>query len=731
MNGMWTRVWLYLAVLSAGLAFSVVFTGESVGELYTDTPSRAFNIMLGATILALAVGSAAKYRFVLIPPVTALYTMFVVYGLPPVTVSGWRSLFFVMGSDVYEAANVMYLEPVPYDIFPGLLLLMVPLVMVLVVFSTSMTLYEQSPVISVAILGVTIGIISTSSFETGAGPYFLVFLISAVALLLNAGGAEMNAVPARPAVIAGALVVFLVLALPRLPYSDLTVTPGLTDWTNVGNWGASRLDVRADVGDYLTGGRDAALMRVSASEPLRWRGGTLDFFDGVRWSDTTAPGYSDGEEIEPGTPTRFVEQDIEVLNARTELVFGGYKIIQTSLEDATQNSDGSWSVEEPLESGSSYRVISEVPQPTEDQLRSTGTNYPNGVRKRFLQLPEDMPQEVTETARKIDRVYETNNPYEMSRAIERYLLYDGGFTYNLEADYRRADRALENFLGEEGNREGFCTQFATSMALIARDRGIPSRVVYGATQGEPDGTDEYIVRGQNMHTWVEIYFPGVGWYPFDPTPGFVLPEAMESNAPRPELVVSQQDLLPQGPAQLNGEDVEMPVENKDPTEQQTASTRGGSTPLWPVALLVPVFSLAVAVAKRALLSRGRPEDLYRDLTGRLRDVLAPGHGSIADSSALTPTERVLLLAGAVGLDETPFKKFARAYSDHLYSPDPSQDISRAYRDAMRELRGLPWWRRFLGAINPASLGARATRGLASMNRRLRKVLGRVRRTGKR
>lgn len=721
MDGVWVRVWLYLAVLSAGLTFSVVFTGDVPGSLY-DAPGKAFNVMLVATLLGLAVGSARKYRFVLIPPTAVLYTLLVVYGLPPVTISGWQSLFLEIWADLYEAGNVMYMEPVPYDIFPGLLLLMVPLVMVLAAFTTSMTLYERSPVISVAVLGVTVAIISTSSFETGIGPYFFVFLISAVALLLKAGSGEETAGPGRPAVIAGMVVIFLVLALPRLPYSDLTVTPGLIDWTDLGNWGTSRLDVQADVGDYLNSGRDAALLRVNSSEPLRWRGGTLDYFDGVRWSDTTEAGEDDGEEIAADVPTRFVQQRVEVLDARTELVFGGYKIVQTSLEDAEKNSDGSWSVDEPLENGNIYRVISEVPQPTEQQLRIAGTDYPASVRERFLQLPEDMPEEVSSTARKIERRYDTSTPYEAVRAIEQYLLFDGGFTYNLDADFRRADRALEKFLGEDGPREGFCTQFATSMALIAREHGIPSRVVYGSTQGEPDGNGEYVVYGRNMHTWVEVYFPGIGWYPFDPTPGFVLPEAMESNAPRPAYVVAQGDSLPRSPAALGEENNQSPVTNKRQTNTETTPARDTSVPVWPVLVFVPTLLLAIPAAKRALLARRRPEDLYRDLAGRLRDVLAPGRGSIADSTALTPIERMLILAGAAGLDEEPFKGFARAYSNHLYSPDPSPDVGRAYEEALREFRRLPRWRRLLGAMNPASLTARTKDGLAAARNRVRKAL---------
>ena len=95
------------------------------------------------------------------------------------------------------------------------------------------------------------------------------------------------------------------------------------------------------------------------------------------------------------------------------------------------------------------------------------------------------------------------------------------------------------------------------------------------------------------------------------------------------------------------------------------------------------------------------------------------------SPALTPTERLLLLARSVGVEEGPFREFARAYSESLYAPDASATrpgMARAYRGALRELAGLPWWRRALGAINPASLFFRVRRCLAVLRTRLVKAL---------
>jgi transglutaminase-like putative cysteine protease len=750
MSGLGTRLWLYGAALATGSAFSILFTGETYdgadggfGALSVVTVIAGHKALLPfllAAAVAALVGSAGRWRFVLLLPAIAAYTLVAVYGTDLFSVSGWQEFFGVIWGDVYGAANTMYVQPIPYDLAPGLFVVLVPLVMILVAFATSATLYEESPVISVAVLGLTIGVLSTISFEDGAGPFFAVFLVCAVGLFLSTGGAGPDG-PGRPAVVGGAIVIALVLLVPRMPFSDETVSTGLIDWTRIGTGGTSRLGVQADVGDYLTAGREAELLRIRSSEPLLWRGGTMDYFDGVRWSDTTQVGANDGEEIARDVETRPVLQRVQVLNAQTDLIFGGYKIVRVRTSEvlgATPNSDGSWSMDEPFEEGASYHVLSEIPQPTRAQLRGAGSDYPSTVEKKFLQLPEDTPPVVGETAKKIQRRYEPATPYDRARAIEQYLIYDGGFTYNLDVSYRRADKAVEEFLGE--GKEGFCTQFSTSMALLLRDMNVPSRVVYGATSGEKVSKGEYLVRGSNMHTWVEAYFPGVGWYPFNPTPGFSMPDAMQANAPRPELPLASgiqaaennpdRSQLAQNRAQQKPREQNQDLAGQDPT---TGRSGKNGIPVWPLFVLVPLLLVAaVPVSKRALLARGRPEDLYRDLTGRLRDVLPPDRSMVADSPALTPTERVLILAGAAGVEETPMRRFALAYSDHLYSAGGERDyLASAYRDALQAYERLPRWRRVLGAVNPSSLLARSSKYISARKTRLGKVLrGRLRRTSR-
>lgn len=712
MRGLRVRVPLYVAGLAGGAAFSALFGGSG---LYT---------LGGAAVVASLVGSAGAYRFALVFPATALYALLAVYGrLPPFALSGWRDLIAEIGMDLYAAFGTMYAQPLPYDAGPGLLVICISIIMVVVAFATSATLYEERPVVSIAALGLTICVLSTISFEDAAGPFFAVFLVAAVPLLLFSGTAEGGASLVRPGLLAGAAVAVLVLAVPKLPFSEATVGEGMVDWTTIGaSWGSPRLAVQADVGNYLNSGRETELFQVRSEEPLFWRGGTLDRFDGVRWTSTAIPGAGGGEKIATGVETRRVEQSVRISGATTDVIFGGYSISSVSGLDATRRSDGSWIPDEPLSNGSTYSVVSEVPQPTTEQLQSAGTSYPAEVGEKYLQIPEGLTEEVPETARTVRERYSPETPYDTARAVERYLLYDGGFTYNLDVDYGRADRAIEEFLGD--GREGFCVQFATSMTLVLREMGVPARVVYGATSGEKAEPGEYVVRGKNMHTWVEVYFPDVGWYPFNPTPGISTPAAMEENAPREEVgaggAVDQpvaENRLPAATAQDAAESSATQT-SRDATPSASEQSDPPTRPAVALALLVSGFLGGIPALKRLLAARGTPAALYRDVLGRLDDTLCVSSRSRAvNPASLTPTERLVGAAAAAGLDAEPFEELAGAYSEYLYSPCSSADMRGPHRRALRAIERLPRWRRALGAFNPVSL-----RGSLVLPRSSRRVL---------
>src|SRR3954469_25456629 len=108
----------------------------------------------------------------------------------------------------------------------------------------------------------------------------------------------------------------------------------------------------------------------------------------------------------------------------------------------------------------------------------------------------------------------TTSELEVVRRVDDYL-NSGRFRYTTDVKDPGPDPLLE-FLFE--TRAGYCQHFAGAAALLLRLAGIPTRVVTGFATGKRTGTDSYVVRDEDAHAWIEVYFPVFGWVPFNPTP---------------------------------------------------------------------------------------------------------------------------------------------------------------------------------------------------------------------
>jgi hypothetical protein len=147
-----------------------------------------------------------------------------------------------------------------------------------------------------------------------------------------------------------------------------------------------------------------------------------------------------------------------------------------------------------------------------DRLRGAGRDYPEVIKTIYLDLPPLDPRISTVAA---SMAAGAGDPYEVVRNIQGQLLRD--YSYTLDVNDRGVADPLARFLLE--GAPGHCEYFATSLAVLARLQGIPSRVVAGFLQGEYSELHQtYLVRQSDAHSWVEIYFPGQGWVGFDPTP---------------------------------------------------------------------------------------------------------------------------------------------------------------------------------------------------------------------
>lgn len=246
---------------------------------------------------------------------------------------------------------------------------------------------------------------------------------------------------------------------------------------------------------------------------LYWRGRSYDRFDGVRWSRS--------RRIPPSfTPERWfgewegerVTQEIYGSPLDNRVLFALHPLVEVEAESRIQpvfdnTGDYSyWGSATPA-----YTAYSILGRPAPRRLREAERGFiPAG--DHYLDLPE-LPSEVLVLADSLLAGLPT--AYDKAVALERWFRSEFGYTLELPATAREA--TLEHFLLRR--RQGHCEYFSTAMAILLRTHGIPTREVNGFLGGEWSDFGDYLAVTQNQaHAWVEVWFPGVGWVPFDPTP---------------------------------------------------------------------------------------------------------------------------------------------------------------------------------------------------------------------
>jgi transglutaminase-like putative cysteine protease len=266
---------------------------------------------------------------------------------------------------------------------------------------------------------------------------------------------------------------------------------------------------------------------------LRWRGVALSDFDGHTWSRPQNDQYilrrwpdssfaipklenSDLKSYFNQSPSRQrlihyrvlmepIGTNVFFLAPWARSVAGDYRMLAADSAGAVYNFDVQRAI-------SRYEAVSDIAAPAAEELRNAGQNYPPQIAAVYLRLPATDPR-VPHLASQI--AGSASNNYDRASAIENYLRNRYGYTLQLPRT-QPAD-PIANFLFER--KQGHCEYFASSMAVLLRTLGIPARVVNGFRSNEfNDLTGNYVVRAKDAHAWVEVYFPGYGWHPFDPTP---------------------------------------------------------------------------------------------------------------------------------------------------------------------------------------------------------------------
>jgi transglutaminase-like putative cysteine protease len=295
-----------------------------------------------------------------------------------------------------------------------------------------------------------------------------------------------------------------------------------------------------------------------AQRNLYWRATTLDDYTGNGWQESLDLGEAGKrEQIDvAGLPTKahdqsnWVRQDVTVEALRDNHLVASAQPVRwrPPADTEVQDDDGEIVVlPRALHRSQRFSVWSYVPRVKPSDLAKASTNYPRSI-DRYLQVIQgsggvptfDTPNRddlmhvffdatwendflmqanrpLYDVAREV--VGEARTPYAATVALVAWFRRDGGFRYDQTPPRPNTNEpALAAFVTR--TKRGYCQHYAGAMALMLRFLGIPARVAAGFTSGSYDaGKHEWKVTDHEAHAWVEVFFPGWGWMPFDPTPG--------------------------------------------------------------------------------------------------------------------------------------------------------------------------------------------------------------------
>jgi transglutaminase-like putative cysteine protease len=267
------------------------------------------------------------------------------------------------------------------------------------------------------------------------------------------------------------------------------------------------------------------VLRVAADRPPYLRAIAYDHYDGRRWSMSEPdrvttldlanpparlkrpPGQAGGPEL---VQTIYVEQD------QGNLVFAAWTPTRLYFPTSLLWRDAGDSLRSPvrLQVGMYYSLVSEAATPPA-RLAARGLRgwRPPPALAALVETPP-LSARVRRYAREAGGPSE--DPAQVLAALRDRLAAD--FPYDLAAPPAPAGHdTVDHFLFE--GRTGFCQHFATSLAVLARARGIPTRLVTGYAPGDYNAfSGLWEVRGRHAHAWVEAWLPGQGWMPYDATP---------------------------------------------------------------------------------------------------------------------------------------------------------------------------------------------------------------------
>ena len=322
-------------------------------------------------------------------------------------------------------------------------------------------------------------------------------------------------------------------------------------------------------------GKPTTVFRVKAGpQPHYWRSSVLNTVEDGIWFEELSPEFGDPSPIgEDGLipprelrTDRWERQEVTIEALRDNRLPGGSVPVRyrpgASVGPVQYDSSGVAYSAHPVSRGQTYDVWSYAAAPTPAQLARSKPTYsgPIVTQDKYREVQPRVYPPLFGRPRRVERVgylftgfaraYQlrpfstlyrlaeqvaggARSPYAAAVALEQWFRFGGGFVYDQHPPRPPAGvPALEDFVAR--THRGYCQHFAGAMALMLRYLGIPSRVAVGFASGRYDAKRrEWVVSDRDAHMWVEVWFRGWGWLPFDPTPGRGgLPGQYSASSPR-------------------------------------------------------------------------------------------------------------------------------------------------------------------------------------------------------
>jgi hypothetical protein len=284
-----------------------------------------------------------------------------------------------------------------------------------------------------------------------------------------------------------------------------------------GNPARVTLSPLVDIRGRLSDKSDVEVFAVRADRPSYWRLTSLDIFDGKIWRSEI--NYHKAKGNLPSKPAQNVV--LRQLNQQFTIEALGGIWLPAALTPAFESGGDKVSFDpgsstlitgDSTPNGMRYLVASSLPEISAAALQKASDPPPSSIAKRYLQLPADFPDSLRQQAAAIAGTAAT--PFEKAITLQNY--FRTNFQYDPNVLLGHSSSAIEAFLALKA---GYCEQFAGSYAALARALGLPARVAVGFTPGSLGSDGQYHVLDRHAHAWPEVYFTGIGWVPFEPTPG--------------------------------------------------------------------------------------------------------------------------------------------------------------------------------------------------------------------